>query len=123
MATPDATKDDIRYEQLVRHLLRSVKDIDNPRRQTDIRRLLEEPLPSATQQQPQPHHVREVAIHVQQQQQRLPQNFDGQSHDAVDQRWSPSGIKWRYARQGEFSDRIQEFIGPSDESEGKKKRN
>ncbi|ETS82793.1 hypothetical protein PFICI_04669 [Pestalotiopsis fici W106-1] len=97
MTTPEAKVDDIRYEQLVRHLLRSVKDMENNtnRRQLDIRRLLEGPLSSPQQ----PPHAREVAIQAQQQQ-RLPHNFGGQSHDAVNQRWSPSGIKWRYARQG-----------------------
>jgi hypothetical protein len=31
---------------------------------------------------------------------RLPQEFGASTYDAVNQRWSPSGIKWRYARQG-----------------------
>ncbi|KAI0132539.1 hypothetical protein BJ170DRAFT_614360 [Xylariales sp. AK1849] len=31
---------------------------------------------------------------------RLPRDFNVSSYDTVDRRWSPSGIKWRYARQG-----------------------
>lgn len=31
---------------------------------------------------------------------RLGPNFGAHSYDGVDCRWSPSGIKWRYARQG-----------------------
>lgn len=103
MATPDV-EDDLRYEQLVRHLLRTVnKDVDsnNTRpRQTDARRLLEGPPLLQLSQPPPPHALEIAAIHGQQQ--RLPPNFNGQAHDAVDQRWSPSGIKWRYARQGEY---------------------
>lgn len=103
MATPDV-EDDLRYEQLVRHLLRTVnKDVDsnNTRpRQTDAWRLLEGPPLPQLSQPPPPHALEIAAIHGQQQ--RLPPNFNGQAHDAVDQRWSPSGIKWRYARQGEY---------------------
>ncbi|KAI1850092.1 hypothetical protein JX265_003465 [Neoarthrinium moseri] len=31
---------------------------------------------------------------------RLPPNFNASSHDIANRKWSPSGIKWRYARQG-----------------------
>lgn len=102
MATPDV-EDDLRYEQLVRHLLRSVnKDVDSNStrlRQTDARRLFEGPPLLQLSQPPPPHALEIAAINGQQ---RLPPNFNGQAHDAVDQRWSPSGIKWRYARQGEY---------------------
>lgn len=77
--------DEIHYEQFVRHFLRSVREVDT-RRQLDSRRLLE-----GSQTQPGDLQVRPP---------RLPRHFNGRSHDTVDQRWSPSGIKWRYARQG-----------------------
>ncbi|KAK6064854.1 hypothetical protein SCUP515_11561 [Seiridium cupressi] len=79
--------DHAQYEQLLQHFLRSLRDMDT-RRQLDSQRLLEGP-----QMQP---GGRETGNR----EPRLPRNFDGQSHDAVDRRWSPSGIKWRYARQG-----------------------
>lgn len=77
--------DDVHYEQLMRHFLRSVREVDT-RRQLDNRRLLE-----GSQAQHRGHDMDAP---------RLPRNFNGQIHDIVDQRWSPSGIKWRYARQG-----------------------
>ncbi|KAH8196523.1 hypothetical protein TruAng_009319 [Truncatella angustata] len=78
----------VHYEQLANQFLRYVKEVDT-RRNLDNRRLLE---PSSRMQP----YDRKLPTR----EPRLPREFNGNSHDAVDQRWSPSGIKWRYARQG-----------------------
>jgi hypothetical protein len=80
--------DNLQYDRLMRHFLRSVREMD-ARRQLDSQRLLEV-VPRKSE-----------GRRIGGREPRLPLNFNGQSHDAVDHRWSPSGIKWRYARQGQ----------------------
>jgi hypothetical protein len=86
-AMDDPANDYRRHPQLTR-LLQAAMEMDQSQSQSQ-NRMLE--LQKSRQRQAEPG-LGQLA--------RLPQDFNVSSHDAADRKWSPSGIKWRYARQG-----------------------
>lgn len=89
-AMDDPSSEYRRYPQLAR-LLQAAMEMDQSQSQSQ-NRMLE--LLQAQSRQPDP-----SFSHIA----RLPRDFNVSSHDAADQKWSPAGIKWRYARQGTYS--------------------